>query len=99
MAARKPKTKIVFRRGRPLIKAVLLITIILCSVALLTIGNVILKEQSRLEASKASAFAAEQENDDMQDKIDRLGSQDSIVDIAGEVLDLHDPNKTIVDKK
>ena len=78
MDARQQKTKIVFRRGRPLTKIVLLITIILCSVALLTIGGAIRAEQARLKANKAAAFAAEQEKDNLQDKIDRLGSQESI---------------------
>jgi len=97
MAARKQKTKVVFRSGRPLTKVVLLITIVLCSVALLTIGGAIQKERARLKANKAAAFAAEQEKDKVQSQIDRLGSQESIEEIAGEELGLHDPDKIIID--
>ena len=97
MDARQQKTKIVFRRGRPLTKIVLLITIILCSVALLTIGGAIRAEQARLKANKAAAFAAEHEKGNLQDKIDRLGSQESIEEIAGDELGLHDPDKVIID--
>lgn len=99
MAARRQKVKIVFRRGRPLTKVMLLITIVLCSAALLTIGSVIRKEQNRLETKKHAAFAAEQEKEDLQDKIDRLGSQESIEEIAGDELGLHDPNKIIIDRE
>ena len=97
MAAKKQRPKIVLRWGRPLIKIVLLITIVLCSVALLTIGSVIRKEQARLEANRKDAFAAKQDNEDLNDKIDRLGSQESIEEIAGDELGLHDPNKVIID--
>ena len=65
--------------------------------ALVTIHSVIEGEQRRLEAGKAAAFAQEQKRDEFQNKIDKLGSQDSIQDIAGEELGLYPPDTTIVE--
>ena len=96
MTAKKPKIKIVFRHGKLLTKLVLLVTIVLCTVALIAIHSVIENEKTRLDLARASAFAQEQERDDVQGKIDRLGSQEGIVEIAGDELGLYPPDTTIV---
>ena len=91
------KYKVVFRRGRPLTKVVLIGTIAICTVALIAIGIAIGGERDRLNDGKAAAATQQQENQDLHNKIDQLGSQQSIIDIAGDELGLHDPNKVIVD--
>lgn len=97
MTAKKPKIKIVFRHGKLLTKVVLLITIVLCTVALIAIHSVMESEKARLDLARAAAFKQEQERDDVQGKIDRLGSQDGIVEIAGDELGLYDPDTVIVE--
>ncbi len=97
MTIQGKKFKIVFYRGKPLTKVVLIAMITLCTVAMVAIRINIDKEQARLEASKAAAIAQEQENHDLKDKTDRLGSQEGILEIAGEELGLYDPDTIIVD--
>ena len=91
------KYKIVFCQAKPVTKIVIIVSILLCTLALLVIHSAIVREQARLEAAKAAALAQEQEQNELQDKIDHLGSQEGIVDIAGDELDLHDPDKVIVE--
>lgn len=97
MTVKGKNYKVVFRRGRPLTKVLLIVAIVLCSVALITISIAIGNEKLRLELGKAAAATQQRENQDLHSKIDQLGSQQSIEDIAGEELDLHDPNKIIVE--
>lgn len=89
--------KVVFRRGRPLTKVVLIGMILICTVALVAIQFVIAAEKDRLEAGKASALTQEQEKNQLENKLDKLGSQEGIVEIAGDELGLHDPDKIIVE--
>ena len=97
MTIRGKKFKIVFHRGKPLTRVVLIAMITLCTVAMVAILINITKEQARLEAGKAAAIAQEQENQDLKDKTDRLGSQEGILEIAGEELGLYNPDTIIVD--
>ncbi|MBQ3215141.1 MAG: hypothetical protein IJB11_03385 [Oscillospiraceae bacterium] len=92
------KCKVVFRKGKPLTKIVLMITIILCTVALIVIYNSITTQQNRLAASRQQAISEEREKQEIQEDIDQLGSHESVIDIAGEHLGLYDPDTIIVEK-
>lgn len=89
--------KVVFRPGRPLTKVVLLITIVLCTVALLVIHSSVSAEKERLAKSRATAIAREQEKEAVQEKIDKPGSVEGYVEIAGDELGLYDPDTVIVE--
>ena len=97
MTIKGKKYKVVFRRGRPLTKVVLIGMILICTVALVAIHSAIAREKDRLDASKAAALTQEQEKNELENKLDNLGSQEGIVNIAGEELGLHDPDKIIVE--
>lgn len=95
MTIKEKKFKIVFRRGRPLTKVVLIAMITLCTVALVAIGITVKQEQARLKAAKSNAFTEEQEKKELNEKIDQLGSDESIKDIAADELDMY-PEGTII---
>ena len=97
MTIANKKCKVVFRKGRPLTKVVLMITIILCTVALLVIHSSISAEEERLSKHRAIAFKREQEQEAVRGKIDKLGSVEGYVDIAGEELGLYHPDTIIVE--
>ena len=92
------KCKVVFRKGKPLIKVVLLITIVLCTVALIMIYNSITTQRNRLAESRQQAVSEQRENQEIQQDIDQLGSHESIIEIAGDHLGLHEPGTIIVEK-
>lgn len=97
MTVKGKKYKVVFRRGRPLTKVVLIAMILICIVAMVAIQSAIARERDRLADNKAAAQAQQQAQSELQNKIDHLGSQEGIVQIAGEELGLHDPDKIIVE--
>lgn len=97
MTIKGKNVKIVFHRGKPLTKAVLIGTITLCTVALVAIRINLDKEQARLEAAREQAIAQEQTRTELTVKLDQLGSQEAIVEIAGQELGLYDPDTIIVE--
>ena len=93
---RKSKYKIVFRPGSPLTKLALLGVIVLSTVALIAIHCAIDRSQAKADALRQQAAAEERERNELKDKIDNLGSTDSVIDIAGDELGLV-PSKPIFD--
>lgn len=98
MTIANKKCKVVFRKGRPLTKVVLMITIVLCTVALVVIHSSISAEEERLSKQRAIAFKREQEQEAVQEKIDKLGSAEGYEEIAGEELGLYHPDTIIINR-
>lgn len=91
--------RLVYRRSSPLLKTVVLVTIIASIAAVLFIristdANIKAAEEARNQAAQL-----EQENDQWKDKTDKLGTVDGVKDIAEEELDLVDPDTTVYDSK
>lgn len=80
--------RLVYRRGKALIKIALLAVIVLSTAALITIHTAIDRSEKKREALRNEAIALEQENQALQEDIDALGSRDSIIEIAGKQLGL-----------
>lgn len=76
-------------------KVVLAVTIVLCMVALGTLGLAVNRMEARTEALKAKAAALEQQNKTMVDRIENTDSVQGVQDIAKAELDLVDPNTVI----
>jgi len=89
------RVRLVYKRSKPLTKIVVLCTIVLSMVALLTIRQQLLDTQTMKDSLKDKAAQLEQENDQLEDKIDSLGSVDSVEQIAKDELDLVDPDSVI----
>ena len=89
------KIKLVYRPGKTLIKVALLGVIVLSTAALVTIHTAIARSEAKEEAMRTQAAALEQQNEELEQDINALGSKDSILDIAEEELGLVDPDTVV----
>ena len=87
--------KLVYRRTPRLTKIVVLLTLVLSAVTLLTLRGELLKVQANIDATRQQVQQLEQENKQLQDRIDALGTLDSVDQIAKDELDLVDPDSVI----
>lgn len=94
---RLKRVRIVFRRSSPMKKMGVLCAVALCMVALLTLSLSIGLAENRTAELTEQAAQLEQENAGLKDKIDALGSADSVEQIAQDELGLIDPDKVIID--
>jgi cell division protein FtsB len=90
------RIQVEFRPSRPLTKIVVIVAIVLSMAALTTLRLA----QDRIEAQTndmlAEAARLEQENQELQDKIDTMDTVEGVVDIAQEELGLVEPDTIII---
>lgn len=91
------RVRLVYRRSSTLTKAVVLSAIVLSMAALITLQLTISAAQDRTQDLTDQAAQLEQENQQLEDKIDNLGSADSVEDIAKDELDMVDPDTVIIE--
>lgn len=96
MAENKP-VQILWRKSRPLTKIVASVAIVLSILALISLYLVQSSIQGKTDTMRAEAARLQQENSQLQEKIDRLGSVQSVEEIAQEELGLVDPDTVIVE--
>ena len=89
------RIRLVYRRSSTLVKCVALATLVLCTAALLTLRYAIVAAEERAEVARKEAAALEQENEALQESISNLGTVQSVVDLAGKLLGLVDPDTVI----
>lgn len=89
------RIKLIRQRSSNLSKIVVIVTIVLCMGALVTLRLAINKTEARTEALRTQAAALEQKNSDLEEKIQSLGSVQSVIDIAQEELGLVSPDTVI----
>ena len=100
MANIKEKLKLIKLRLRPSsrpAKIMLIVAILLAMAALITLRVVIHQLDSRTADLRDKAAALEQENRDLRENIDILGSVQSIIQIARDELGLVDPDTVILE--
>ena len=90
------RIRFVRKPSNRLTKLILLCAVLLSAVTLLTLGISLHNAQLQADALKNQAAQLEQENDRLQDKIDILGSVDSVEQIAREELGLDYPSGIII---
>lgn len=76
------RIRIKFRRSSSLTKTVVISTVALSLVALLTLHLTINAARKRAEELRSEAAQLEQENKELGDKIDSIGSADGVENIA-----------------
>ena len=91
--AKRP-VKLVFR-SNPLIAAVVVVAAIFATVAVVTLHSSLEANQQRYEQLRQEAAELENENEELASDIDRLGTEESIKDIAKEELGLVDPDTVV----
>lgn len=88
------RVKLVYRRSPPLLKCVVLVTMVLSLAALLTLRISLLDQQERNRELQNQAAELEAENQKLEEDISHVGSQEGIEQIAGEKLGLVDPDSS-----
>ena len=89
--------RFIVRPGPRKLKIVLVALILACTAALITVGVIRGRIQQQTQAVLDQAAALEQENADLVEKKENVGSGSSIRDIAKEELDMVDPNTIIIE--
>ena len=92
----KRKVKLEFRSCAPVLKILVIVLILLCSVALVALGWYGGGIREQIRELKAAAAAPEQDNRELEEKIDNLGSVQSDREIAREELGLVDPATIVI---
>jgi cell division protein FtsB len=90
------KTRFVRRRSSLLTKAVLLSVVAFSTAALLALNAALVSIQEQTEDLRTQAVALEQEQQDLENRIDQLGTEDSTKQIAQEELGLVEPGTIII---
>ena len=90
------KFQIELGKSSPLLKILVTALIVFSMAALLALTWVRSGIYAQIQDLRSDAAALEQENRDLQDKIDALGSVQSDRDIAREELGLVDPNTIVI---
>ncbi len=93
----KRKYRVVFRKTSPLVKTVILVAVLLCTVALVTLYASIEQSRNQYEAMRQQAAALEENNQNITQQIDDMGSLESMIRIAMERLGLVLPDTTLFD--
>lgn len=82
------RIRIVFTRGNPTVKIVLLLVVVLSIGALITIHCAITKAEAESERARQAAIAEELEKQKYQNGIDKAGTDEGNQDYAENELDM-----------
>ncbi len=93
------RIRLVYRRSSTLTKAVVLSAVVLSMTALIALQLSISAAQQRTQDLANQAAQYEHQNGQLEDKIDDLGSADSVEQIAKDELGLVDPDTVIIEDK
>ena len=77
----RPKIRLRFRHGSPLLKIALIVTLVICTVSLLTLHNAITRVEAETELLRQQAARLERENHDLAKNIAEVGSFE-VIEIA-----------------
>lgn len=93
---KRPRRKIhlVYRRSSALLKCTVLVSVLLSTLALITLRASISEQQARAADLRQKAAQLRQQNVTLEQSIQELGTTKSVRRIAGEKLGLVDPNTT-----
>lgn len=84
----KKRIRFIYRRSSPLLKCVVLATIILSTAALILLNVTIRETEDKIDELRHLAAQYEWSNEDLQQKIDEVRSVKGIIRTAGEKLGL-----------
>lgn len=93
----KSKYRVVLRKTSPMVKTLILVTVLLCTVALVTLHAINEQNRNQYEAMRQQAAALEENNQTILQQIDDMGSLESVIRIAMERLGLVLPDTTLFD--
>jgi cell division protein FtsB len=85
----------VYQRTRNITKIVVILALVLCTGALITLRLATMDLENRTGKLYDRAVALDQENEELREDINKLGSVQSVVEIAEEELGLVQPGTVI----
>lgn len=89
MAQKKhPKIFIRFSHGSPLLKVILIITLVICTVSLLSLHAAIVRTEADTDFLRRQAAQLEKENRNLAQNIAEIGTVQGIKRIASQMLDM-----------
>ena len=88
--------RVTLRPGAKKLKIVLVILILVCAAALVTLSMVRGRIEAQTQSLLDQAAGLEQDNADLKEKTDQLGTSSSIKEIAREELGLVDPDTVLI---
>ena len=94
---KKKKYRIVLRRSHPVIWACILVAVAVSALALLTLHASIDSSNAQYEQLRQQAAVLEEDNQDLDQRIDALGTLESAIQIAMEKLGLVFPDSIFFD--
>ena len=99
MATKKRKTRIRFvqKPGSRTLIIVLCVAIVLSMVTLLALNSLTARNRAEQDALRDQASKLEGENGELQDNIGKLGTLESVIQIARDLLDLVFPDTVIIE--
>ena len=89
------RIRLKYQRSSTALKCIVLITLVVCTVALLALRIAIIDARKEEKALREEAVALEQENDTLRDDISQIGTVESIKKLAGKLLGLVDPDTVV----
>jgi len=95
MAKRKDpfsRIRLVYRRSSTLLKCMVLATLVLCTVALVSLSVALHRTRQQTEDLRSQAIGLQEENRQLQEDIDQADTVDGVKKIASEELELVDPD-------
>ena len=90
------RIRLVYKRSSTLAKVLVLSAVVLSTVTLLCLRSLILEAEAQNAAILSQAAQQEQENAKLEQKIDSLGTLDSVIQIAKDELGLEEPDTVIL---
>lgn len=95
-SGRPDRIRLIYKRSSTLTKVLVLSAVVLSTAALLVLRGVIADTDAKNQALLGQAAQLEVQNAQLQQNIDKLGSLDSVIQIAGDELGLVDPNTVVL---
>ena len=89
------RVRLKVRHSSVAVKCVILVTLVVCTVALLVLRVAIMNTRKEENALREEAAALEQQNDTLRDDISQMGTGESIKKLAGKLLGLVDPDTVV----
>ena len=90
------RVRFVYKRSSTLTKVLVLSAVVLSTVTLLGLRSRIQKADAQIAAQQAQISREQQENEDLEQKIDALGTLEGVEQIARDELGLEDPDTVIL---
>ena len=90
------RIRLVYKRSSTLTKVLVLVAVLLSTVTLLGLRSRIQKADAQIAAQQAQISQEQQENEDLEQKIDALGTLEGVEQIARDELGYEDPDTIIL---